>query len=48
MDPVEPELVRTMPLHAITEVHGEAGLRLRLEREAGRLPERDREMLAAA
>lgn len=48
MEPVEPELVRTMPLHAITEMHGEAGLRLRLEQEAVRLPERDREMLAGA
>src|SRR5262245_49832052 len=42
---VEPEVVRTMPLHAITQVHGEAGLRLRLELEAQRLPERDRAML---
>jgi hypothetical protein len=48
MDPIEPEIVRTMPLHAITQLHGEAGLRVRLELEAQRLPEPDRAMLADA
>jgi (p)ppGpp synthase/HD superfamily hydrolase len=33
-----PALVKTMPLHAITEVYGEDGLRLRLELETRALP----------
>ena len=32
------ELVRTMPLHAVTEMHGEHGLRLRLALECENLP----------
>jgi hypothetical protein len=34
----ERRLLATMPLHAITAVHGEAGLRERLLTEAGRFP----------
>src|SRR5262245_15252768 len=48
MTTVEPEVVRTMPLHAITELYGEAGLRLRLHLEIQRLPEAARPMLAEA
>jgi (p)ppGpp synthase/HD superfamily hydrolase len=48
MDTVEPELVRTMPLHAITELYGEAGLRLRLQLETARLPEATRRTVADA
>ncbi|MBO0869040.1 MAG: HD domain-containing protein [Micromonosporaceae bacterium] len=48
MEAVEPEIVRTMPLHAITEMYGEPGLRVRLEVEAQRLPERDRPVVAEA
>ena len=29
MDAVAPQYLMTMPLHAVTEVHGEAGLRQR-------------------
>jgi (p)ppGpp synthase/HD superfamily hydrolase len=36
--------LRTMPLHAITEVHGEQGLRDRFELELADLPEADREL----
>jgi (p)ppGpp synthase/HD superfamily hydrolase len=35
---IEPDLVRAMPLHAVTEVYGEQGLRLRLALECERLP----------
>ena len=45
---VEPELVRTMPLHAITELHGEAGLRRRFELEIERLPTAHRATLTDA
>jgi (p)ppGpp synthase/HD superfamily hydrolase len=48
MDTVEPELVRTMPLHAITEMHGEAGLRRRFELEIERLSPSDQAVLADA
>jgi len=48
MDAVEPELVRTMPLHAVTELYGEDGLRLRLRLETEPLPETDRLVLADA
>jgi (p)ppGpp synthase/HD superfamily hydrolase len=36
---VEPELIRTMPLHAVTEMYGEDGLRLRLTLECEPMPE---------
>jgi len=42
MEPGERRLLATMPLHAITALHGEAGLRDRFAIEAERLPERDR------
>jgi hypothetical protein len=48
METVEPELVRTMPLHAITELHGEAGLRRRFELEIEGLPAHDRAVLGEA
>lgn len=38
----------TMPLHAITEVYGEAGLRDRFLGEIDALPEADRELLVTA
>jgi (p)ppGpp synthase/HD superfamily hydrolase len=38
----------TMPLHAVTEVHGEEGLRERFALELGRFREPDRERLADA
>jgi (p)ppGpp synthase/HD superfamily hydrolase len=38
MGALDPDLIRTMPLHAITEVHGETGLRLRFAVEIERLP----------
>jgi HD domain len=48
MTTVEPEVVRTMPLHAITELYGEAGLRLRFDLEIQRLPEPARATLTDA
>jgi hypothetical protein len=38
MDALDSDLVRTMPLHAITELHGETGLRRRFALEIERLP----------
>ncbi|HEX6682533.1 MAG TPA: HD domain-containing protein [Candidatus Limnocylindrales bacterium] len=43
-----PGYLRTMPLHAITEVYGEAGLRDRFALEIGELPEADRVRLREA
>jgi hypothetical protein len=40
--------LRTMPLHAITEVHGEQGLRDRFALEIAGLPVADRELLERA
>jgi (p)ppGpp synthase/HD superfamily hydrolase len=40
--------LRTMPLHAITEVHGEQGLRDRFALEIADLPAADRELLERA
>lgn len=40
--------LRTMPLHAITEVYGEPGLRDRFELEIGELPEPDQVRLREA
>ncbi|GIH04804.1 hypothetical protein Rhe02_28710 [Rhizocola hellebori] len=42
-----PGYLRTMPLHAITEVYGEEGLRDRFALEIKELPEPDREQLSA-
>ncbi len=42
------EMLLTMPLHAITEVYGEAGLRERLELEIASFPADDRPVLAEA
>ena len=42
------EMLATMPLHAITEVYGERGLRERFAFEIQRFPEPDRERLLAA
>jgi (p)ppGpp synthase/HD superfamily hydrolase len=39
MDAVAPQYLMTMPLHAVTEVHGEAGLRQRLGLEIAKFPE---------
>jgi (p)ppGpp synthase/HD superfamily hydrolase len=44
--PMAPVLV--MPLHAITEIHGESGLRQRLALELGQLPDRDGTSIAEA
>ena len=44
----EKRLLATMPLHAITAVHGEAGLRERLLIEAGRFPDVERERVGSA
>jgi hypothetical protein len=38
----EQRLLATMPLHAITVIHGEDGLRERLLTEAGRFPAAER------
>ena len=38
LDPVERRLLAGMPLHAITSVHGEAGLRERLLMEIEQFP----------
>jgi hypothetical protein len=43
-----PGYLRTMPLHAITEVYGEEGLRDRFALEIKELPEQAREQLSAA
>ena len=42
-DPAERRLLATMPLHAITSVHGQAGLRERLLMEIDRFPAADRD-----
>src|SRR6516164_9055401 len=44
----ERRLLATMPLHAITSVHGEAGLRERLLIETARLPAADRARIGDA
>ena len=44
----EKRLLATMPLHAITAVHGEAGLRERLLIEAGQFPDVGRERVEGA
>jgi hypothetical protein len=44
----EPELLRIMPLHAITEVYGEAGLRGRFALEIARFARADRARLEEA
>ncbi|WP_432824211.1 HD domain-containing protein [Dactylosporangium sp. CA-092794] len=43
-----PSYLGTMPMHAITEIYGEAGLRERFRIEIGRFPGPDRDRLAAA
>ncbi|HKT03242.1 MAG TPA: HD domain-containing protein [Rugosimonospora sp.] len=45
---MESSVLRTMPLHAITEVHGERGLRARFALEIADLPEPEREQLERA
>src|SRR5688572_7962958 len=45
---MDPHTLRTMPLHAITELYGEEGLRLRVEVETQRLDEDARRVLADA
>jgi len=42
LDPAERRLLAGMPLHAITSVHGEAGLRERLLMEIAQFPAADR------
>ena len=42
LDPAERRLLAAMPLHAITSVHGQAGLRAQLLMEIERLPAADR------
>ena len=42
LDPAERRLLAGMPLHAITSVHGEAGLRERLLMEIGQFSAADR------
>jgi hypothetical protein len=42
LDPAERQLLARMPLHAITSVHGEAGLRERLLAEIAQFPAADR------
>ena len=42
LDPAERRLLAAMPLHAITSVHGQAGLRARLLMEIARFPAADR------
>ncbi len=39
MDAVAPQYLMTMPLHAVTEVHGEAGLRQRFGLEIAKFPD---------
>jgi hypothetical protein len=48
MGPAERRLLATMPLHAITAVHGETGLRERLAIEAATFPAADRKRIAQA
>jgi hypothetical protein len=48
VETISPELVLTMPLHAITERYGEVGLRQRFLLEIQRLPEADRVLLTDA
>jgi hypothetical protein len=48
LDAAERRLLAMMPLHAITSVHGEAGLRERLLLEIGRFPAADRARAADA
>ena len=48
MDPGERRLLAAMPLHAITALHGEAGLRERLAIETADLPAADREKITRA
>ncbi len=43
LDPAEQRLLAGMPLHAITSVHGEAGLRERLAIEIAQFPAADRD-----
>jgi len=43
LDPAERRLLAAMPLHAITSVHGQAGLRERLLMEIEQIPAADRE-----
>ena len=43
LDPAERRLLAAMPLHAITSVHGQAGLRERLLMEIERFPAADRD-----
>jgi len=45
MNMTTPAHLRTMPLHAITEVYGEKGLRDRFDVELGRLPSEDSQSL---
>jgi hypothetical protein len=42
LDATERRLVTSMPLHAVTSVHGEAGLRERLIIEIAQFPAADR------
>ena len=48
LDPAERRLLAGMPLHAITSVHGEAGLRGRLAMELAQFPAADRDRAADA
>jgi len=48
MEAFPPQLVMTMPLHAITEVYGEAGLRQRWELEIEGFPDPEHERLSVA
>ena len=48
VDQGERRLLAAMPLHAITALHGEAGLRERLAIETAGLPEADREQVNRA
>src|SRR5215813_12544054 len=48
MGPGEQRLLATMPLHAITAVHGESGLRDRLAIETAAFPAADRQRIVQA
>ena len=48
LDATERRLVTSMPLHAVTSVHGEAGLRERLLIEIAQFPAADRARIGAA
>ena len=48
MGPRERRLLAAMPLHAITALHGESGLRERLTIETAAFPAADRECIAQA